>query len=1103
MTEKAPLDKRALLKDALRAVSDMQDQLAAAARVRTEPIAIVGIGCRFPGGVDSCEAFWTLLAGGVDAIREVPPARWTREDYLALNPEAASSPAIQYGGFVDGVDQFDPHFFGIAPREAVSMDPQHRMVLEVCWQALERGGQAADRLRGSLTGVFVGITSSDYATHLRVADPLRLDVYTANGNVHNSAAGRVSYLLGLHGPSMAIDTACSASLSAIHLACQSLRLGESDMALAGGVNSLLVPDGFVSFDKGGMMAPNGRCKTFDEAADGFVRAEGCGMIVLKRISDAIADGDTILAVIRGSAINQDGPSSGLTVPNGPAQQAVLRKALAAARVKPSDVSYVEAHGTGTFLGDPIELEALDAVMSEGRSAEASLVVGSVKTNLGHLEAASGVAGLIKVVLALQHEEIPANLHFRRLNPAITLRRLAVTVPTESVPWPAGTSPRIAGVSSFGFSGTNAHVVVEEAPAAPARDPRAPSAHLVTISGKTPAAVSALARLWGNHLAEAGPVELADVARSSTRGRSHFGHRTALVATSASQLHDQLAATADGRSCPGLVRGDRSGADRAPIVFLFTGQGSQYAGMARELYRIQPVFRETLNRCDRLLRPHLERSLLSVIHASGDATIDQTGYAQPALFSVGYALAEMWRSWGIEPDAALGHSVGEYVAACVAGVFDLEDALALIATRGRLMQALPVGGTMAAVLCGEAQVRDALRRFGDQVSIAAVNGPANVVISGARAAVQEVITALEREDVSSRPLTVSHAFHSALMEPMLDEFEQAAQAVRCRSPRIALISNVTGRAMEQDAAPSAEYWCRHIREAVRFGDGIQTLHELGHRIFLECGPTPTLIAMGRRVAPGPETTWLTSLRRDRDDWQEALTTLGALYTLGADINWVEVHNGIEGRQIALPTYPFERERYWVDAPRRARATVQTPRHRSSDAPAHPLLGRPVRAAVSQKIFESEVSSDAPAFLADHVIYGEPAFPATAYIEMFLSAASKMAGRPLTSLDDFVIAQALILPAGERVVLQTVMTADPGGDTVIEVLSRPAQSDSPGERWTTHASARMRAVAAESSESLESLETVQDRCDRPGSVEQLYREHDARGIAYGPAFRGLAR
>ena len=371
---------------------------------------------------------------------------------------------MRYGGFVDGIDQFDPHFFGIAPREAVTMDPQHRMVLEVCWEALERSGQAADRLRGSLTGVFLGITSNDYATHLRFTDPSRLDVYSASGNVHNSAAGRVSYLLGLHGPSMAIDTACSASLTAIHLACQSLRLGESNLALAGGVNSILVPDAFVSFGKWGMMAPDGRCKTFDAAADGFVRAEGCGMLALKRLSDAVAAGDSILAVIRGSAVNQDGPSSGLTVPNGPAQEAVLRKALSVARIKPSDVSYVEAHGTGTSLGDPIELEALDAVMSEGRAPGVPLVVGAIKTNLGHLEAASGVAGLIKVVLALQHGTIPANLHFRRLNPAITLRKLDVTVPTAPIPWPAGSSPRIAGVSSFGFSGTNAHVVVGEAPA---------------------------------------------------------------------------------------------------------------------------------------------------------------------------------------------------------------------------------------------------------------------------------------------------------------------------------------------------------------------------------------------------------------------------------------------------------------------------------------------------------------------------------------------------------------------------------------------------------------------------------------------------------------
>ena len=1100
-----PADTRSVLRDALRAVSDMQEQVAAAERVRHEPIAIIGIGCRFPGGVDGPDSLWQLLLTRTDAIREVPASRWTREDYAALDPDEVRANAAHYGGFLDGVDQFDPYFFGIAPREAITMDPQHRLVLEVCWEALERAGQAADRWRGSLTGVFVGITSNDYATHLRLTDPSCLDVYSASGNVHNSAAGRVSYVLGLHGPSMAIDTACSASLTAIHLACQSLRLGESDMALAGGVNSILTPDALVSFNKRGMMAANGRCKTFDEAADGFVRSEGCGMLALKRLSDAVAADDPILAVIRGSAVNQDGPSSGLTVPNGPAQEAVLRKALRVARVKPSEVAYVEAHGTGTSLGDPIELEALDAVMSEGRAPDVPLVVGAIKTNLGHLEAASGVAGLIKVVLALQHDTIPANLHFNRLNPAITLRHMTVNVPTAPVAWPPGASPRIAGVSAFGFSGTNAHVVLAEAPpTAVATAVHARPAHLVAISGKSAPAVGAIARSWREHLAGAENIDLADVARSSTNGRSHFSHRAAIVAASAAQLDEQLSALADGRTSQGVTLGEVVDGEIPKVAFLFTGQGSQYAGMGRDLYRTQPVFREALDRCDRVLRPLLDRPLLSILdEASPDgALIDQTAYTQPALFAVEYALYEMWRAWGIEADAVLGHSVGEYVAACVAGVFSLEDALTLIAMRGRLMQALPAGGGMAAVLCDEARVRAALGRHADTVSIAAVNGPDNVVISGPRTAVQKVVAALEAEGMSARTLTVSHAFHSALMEPMLREFEQAARRIAYAPPRIALISNVTGQPMSREDAPDADYWCRHIREAVRFADGMRSLHDLGYRVFLEAGPAPTLLAMGRRVVPADSTIWLPSLRRGRPDWTEVLSTLGGLYALGADVNWLEVSREAPGKQIALPTYPFARQRYWVDPP--ARTAAATPaRDRQPVPAAHPLLGAEVRAAISTTLFEQEISTESPAFLADHVIHGEVVFPAAGFVEIMLAAAETLSQQGPRVIEDFVVAEPLLLAPGRRLVLQTVLTPGPSGETAVEVFTTAAERPHGSGKWTSHASARVRIDGASVTPPMPTLEAIQRRCEQTVAVEDLQREHGDRGIAYGPSFRGLDR
>lgn len=1084
-------DKRTVLREALRAVKDMQAQLEAAERARTEPIAIIGMGCRFPGGANSPEAYWRLLAQGGDAITEVPASRWSPDDYAVLDPDGARARAVQYGGFVEPIDRFDPHFFGIAPREAASLDPQHRLVLEVCWEALEDACQSPDRLRGSLTGVFVGITSSDYATHLRETDASPRDIYFASGNIHNSAAGRVSYLFGLHGPSMAIDTACSASLSAIHLACQSLRLGESDLALAGGVNCLLTPEPFVWFTKAGMLARDGRCKSFDAAADGLVRAEGCGMIVLKRLSDARANNDRILALIRGSAVNQDGPSSGLTVPNGPAQQAVIRKALGAARIRPADVQYVEAHGTGTSLGDPIELEALDAALSEGRPRGQRLIVGAVKTNLGHLEAASGVAGLMKIVLALQHESIPGNLHFSRLSPAITLRHLDVHVPTENVPWKRGEIRRLAGVSSFGFSGTNAHVVIEEAPAVTRGD--VPTGRqLIVASAKTPSALTRLATRWHERVTDSSDLVLADVARASTAGRAHFAHRAAMLAETPAELASQLQAVAAGAAAAN-VRIGAADPDRPAVAFLFTGQGSQYPGMGEELYRTQPAFRAALDECDALLRGELGRPLLDVIYSSDTAAINQTAFTQPALFALEHALCQLWRSWGIEPAAVLGHSVGEYVAACAAGVFSLSDALRLIAARGRLMQALPAGGAMAAVFADEARVRAAIAAS-PQVDVAAVNGPASVVVAGPAAALQALCAALQRNGVSSQPLVVSHAFHSALMEPMLAEFRRVASDIRFEAPRLPFVSNVTGDIVAAGTRLDADYWVQHVRATVRFADGLRALHQSGCRTFLEVGPTPTLITMGQRVIPGGDARWLHSLRRGRGDKGELLASLADLYVAGAEINWHEVHKGSSATGVSLPAYPFERDRYWID--RTANEPGQRPAAAPADAEIHPLLGHRVRAAVRSTIYERRLSRSQPAFLGEHVVAGEPVFPATGFIEMAASAARVFAGGRPWRLEDLVISTPLVL-ADEPAVVQTVLTQDESGASIEIVSAR----DGASHEWATHVSTRVGLSGSSPDHSDILLPEIQARVGEACPVDAFYDEHRARGIEFGPIFRGV--
>jgi acyl transferase domain-containing protein/acyl carrier protein len=1088
-----PIDRRELLKDAVRAVEQMRERVAAMERAASEPIAVVGIGCRLPGGANTPERFWQLLEAGVDAITDAS------EDRLpaALMPELSGGPTVR-AGFLDRIDEFDAHFFGIAPREALTMDPQHRMVLETSWEALEHAGISADTLRGSLTGVFVGITAIDYPMHLRRHDRSPLDVYFATGSAHNAAAGRVSYLLGLQGPSMAIDTACSSSLTAVHIACQSLRLKESHLAIAAGVNTIIIPDWFVSMTRWGMLAPDGRCKAFDQAADGMVRAEGCGVIVLKRLSDALADHDRILAVIRGSAVNQDGPSSGLTVPNGLAQEAVIRQALRAARVTPAQVTYVEAHGTGTTLGDPIELEALHSVFAEGRDTASPLIVGSVKTNLGHLEAASGITGLIKVVLALQHQRIPRHLHFKAFSANVSPEATDVLIPTDAIEW-SSAGARIGGVSSFGFSGTNAHVILEEAPPPAPREVDARGAYALTLSARTPEALRQHAARWRDSMRGRPDLEARDLAHTANVGRSALPHRAAVIGASVGDLAQQLDAIATGRSltagCIGHVRRQ----DRPRVAMLFTGQGSQYHGMSRELYATQPVFRDALDRCDALLRIEMGRSIVEIMHGEScdPALVDQTAFTQPALFAFEYALSELWRSWGVEPAAVLGHSVGEYVAACVAGVFSLEDGLKVIAARGRLMQALPAGGEMAAILADESTVRSAIDRHGAEVSVAAINGPEHTVIAGPASGVRSVIAALASRDVSSRPLTVSHAFHSALMDPMLESFTQLTERLTFSAPQLPLVSNLTGAFVAPGEVPDAAYWTQHLRQAVRFMDGVRALDHAGYTTYLEVGPSSTLATMARRFLDGNRTTILASVRRERSAWHDLMLSAGTLFTLGVGIRWEQTEAGFSPRPVSLPTYPFGRQRYWVSAT--ASTAHPTTRAAGADSPdAHPLLGRRLPSPLKAAQFEQWLSPEAPAYLADHVIQGAVVFPASAYVEMAMAAAAVVFGAGARAVDDLALSQLLVLRAGVPARVQTIVTPFADGTALFEVLSESAEQADAG--WTLHASATLKAVAADP-ETADGLAAARARCLELWPAEDLYAWYRTRGIEYGETFANL--
>ena len=899
-------DKLSPTKRALYEIRALKERVAELQRQQNEPIAITGIGLRFPGGASTPEAFWDLLAHGVDAVTEIPISRWPIDQYYDSNPDAPGKMYSRHGAFLTDPASFDADFFAISPREAMSLDPQHRLALEVAWEALENAGCSPASLAGSASGVFLALSNSDYS-RLVFSQTATIDAYSSIGNLFNAAAGRISYLLGLQGPSLAVATACSGSLVAIHLACQSLRAGECSLALAGGVNLILTPEIHINFSKSRMMAQDGRCKTFDAAADGYVRGEGCGMVVLKRLSAALADGDTLLAVIRGSAINQDGRSGGMTAPNGTAQEALIRQALASAGLKPDDINYVETHGTGTSLGDPIEAHALAAVFGPGRASGNALVLGALKSNIGHLESAAGVAGLIKVVLALRNQQIPGNLHFQKLNPHIDWHGTPVEIPTASRAWPGGERPRLAGVSSFGFSGTNAHVILEEAPirqAPPREFERA--LHILALSARSARALGQLEARYAEELAR-NQNELGDICFTANTGRAAFDYRVVYVGATREQMFKSAA------------RGIKESTPE--VVFLFPGQGAQIAGMGKELYQTQPVFRRTIDECAELLKTELETPLVEVLWGRDTELVDQTAYTQPALFAVEYALSVLWRSWGIAPAAVLGHSVGEYAAACVAGVFSLGDGLKLIATRARLMQQVAGRGAMAAVFASEQQVRESLAGLEARVSVAALNAPGNMVISGYQAEFEIVEERLRRQGIRVQRLPVSHAFHSPQMYEMVDAFAHAAKEVKWSAPYIQLISSVTGVPVGPQEMADAEYWRRQVRQPVMFRQAMEALR--GHRVLVEVGPGTTLAALGRRCIENEDVFWAPSLRKGRGDWDQMLSSLAGLYVRGVEVDWTGFDEPYGRRRVALPTYPFERHAYWIEGG--PAAQIPTDRH----------------------------------------------------------------------------------------------------------------------------------------------------------------------------------
>ncbi|HEX5541892.1 MAG TPA: SDR family NAD(P)-dependent oxidoreductase, partial [Micromonospora sp.] len=1055
-----------------------------------DPVAIVGFGGRLPGGIRSAEQLWELVSQGGTAVGDFPTDRgWDLEQIFAADPDTPGRSYTRVGGFVHDLTEFDAEFFGIGPREALAMDPQQRLLLETVWEALERSGIDPTSLYGSQTGVFVAAGGHEYG--VRVAEaPEQLAGYLLTGSALSIASGRVAYALGLEGPALTIDTACSGSLVSLHLAVQSLRRGECSMALAGGITVLSTPGLFTEFSRQRGLAPDGLVKAFAAGADGTSFAEGVGLLVVERLSDARRNGHPVLALIRGTAINQDGASNGLTAPSGRAQRRVIRQALSDAGLSPADVDSVEAHGTGTALGDPIEANALIATYGKGRSPETPLWLGSVKTNLGHTQAAAGVAGVVKMVMAMRHGVLPRTLHIDELTPNVDWSAGTVRPLLEEVPWVAGERPRRAGVSAFGISGTNAHVVLEEPPATEDQ-PAAPTpAHPVplVVSGRTEPALRAQAARLLAFVDRETDVNLVDLGYSLATTRAALEHRAVVLAGDQDELLRGLRAVADGQDNPGVREGTASA---GRLAFLFTGQGSQRLAMGRELYTAFPVFADALEEAIGYLDLQLDVSLWDVLFAAGDENdlIHQTQYAQAALFAVEVALFRLVESWGLRPDFLAGHSIGEIAAAHVAGVLSLEDAATLTGARGRLMQALPAGGAMVAVEAREDEIQG--------VDVAAVNGPNSVVIAGPEVAVLEVAERFAAQGRRTRRLRVSHAFHSALMEPMLAEFRRVAGILTYRPPRIAIVSGLTGRQASAEELCSPEYWVRHVRSTVRFADMVGWMAEQGVRTFLELGPDGVLCGMGQDCLPDGVSgaTFTPLLRGGRPEVREALCAFATAYAHGAALHRAALFPG--ARRIALPTYAFQSRRFWLTAP----APGGEPSSLGQLAAAHPLLGAIVGLAGSDEVvLTGRVSLQSHPWLADHVISGVALLPGTAFVELATRAGDQV-GCPL--LAELVLETPLPLPQSGGVALQVVVdAADGSGQRTVRLYSR-AEDAPADDAWVRHATGLLAPeVAADGADAFTALAGQWPPAGaQPVDVTTFYRDQADEGYQYGPAFHGV--
>ncbi|WP_447008063.1 SDR family NAD(P)-dependent oxidoreductase [Saccharothrix isguenensis] len=1046
-----------------------------------DAVAIVAMGCRFPGGADTPERFWELLLDGRHAVSEFPDDRgWDTEALYDPDPDRVGKSSVRQGGFVHDAGRFDAGFFGISPREALAMDPQQRLLLEVSWEVFERAGIDPTALRGSATGVFVGTNGQDYASGSgRVPDGA--EGYLLTGGAGSVLSGRVSYVFGLEGPAVTVDTACSSSLVGMHLAAQSLRAGECSLALAGGVTVMATPSTFVEFSRQRGLAPDARCKSFAGAADGTGWSEGLGLLLLEKLSDARRNGHRVLGVLRGSAVNQDGASNGLSAPNGPSQQRVIRAALANARLTPQDVDVVEAHGTGTRLGDPIEAQAL--LTTYGQDRDRPLWLGSVKSNIGHTQAAAGVAGVIKVVMAMRHGVLPATLHVDEPTPHVDWDAGAVSLATAAVDWPRTGRPRRAGVSSFGISGTNAHVILEQPDAEPDAEPDADAGVVpLVLSARSASALREQADRLLALVRESPDVAWSDIGASLVTTRAVHDHRAVVHGGTGADLVAGLEALAAGRALPGVVVGEASA--RPKVALLFSGQGSQYPGMGAGLHEGVPAFARALDEVFEAFDGLLDRPLREVVFGSDAEVLERTEFTQPALFAFEVATARVLREWGVRPDFLIGHSVGEIAAAHVAGVFSLRDACVLVAARGRLMQAAPAGGAMLSVTATADEVAESLV---DGVEIAAVNGPASVVVSGDADAVAEVAAHWAERGRKTSGLKVSHAFHSAHMDGVLDELHRVAAGISYQPPRIPVVSNVSGAVVGPERLCDPAHWVEHVRGRVRFFDGLADLAGRGVTTFIEVGPGGALTTAVRNglddgVVAVPVT------RREHPEVDTLSAALAAVFVRGSRVDWASVQGGRTTRPVELPTYPFQRERYWLTRSGSGDVTAA-----GLSAADHPLLGAALGLASGDgRVFTGRLSRRTHPWLADHVVRDRALFPATAFLELATHVGGSL-GCGL--VEELVVEAPLVVAEDGDVVLQAaVADADPDGRRTFEVYSREAGSDP----WTRHASGVLAPTGPVDAHDLGEWPPVGGEAV---DVDGLYQRFTESGFEYGPVFQGL--